>query len=131
MLLAQTRCRLSVQDGSLGLRLMTELEVRAHSIVLTMGVSYRRLNAPGVERLTGRGVYYGAAAVDAGVDERRGHLHRRGRELGWSGGDLISASRAKSVTMLVRGESLSASMSQYLIDRIEKTPNIRVLLIRR
>ena len=65
LLLAQTTCRLSAQDGSLGLSLSDGSEVRAHSIVLAMGVSYRRLNAPGVERLTGRGVYYGAPAVDA------------------------------------------------------------------
>lgn len=126
LLLTQTTCGLLAQDGSFGIRLNDDSEVRALSVILATGVSYRRLDAPGVESLTGRGVYYGAAAVDA--------ASMKGEDIFIVGGAnsagqaaIFFASRVRSVTMLVRGSSLSASMSHYLIERIESTSNIRVL----
>ena len=98
-------------------------EVSAHAVLLSMGVQYRRLNVPGAERLTGRGIYYGAALVEAHACQ--------GEEVFIVGGAnsagqaaIHFARFACKVRMLVRGEGLSATMSQYLIDEIGRTPNI-------
>jgi thioredoxin reductase (NADPH) len=126
LLLTQTTCKLIVQDGSLGLTLSDNTEVRAHSVILAMGVSYRRLDAPGVEYLTGRGIYYGAAAIDvASMNGEDVFIVGGANSAGQAA--IFFSSRARTVTMLVRGPNLSASMSHYLIERIEHTPNIHVL----
>jgi thioredoxin reductase (NADPH) len=126
LLLTQTTCGLSVLDGSLGLKLSDDSEVRAHSIILATGVSYRRLDAPGIESLTGRGVYYGAAAVDVrSLDDSDVFIVGGANSAGQAA--IFFAARAKSVTMIVRGTTLSASMSHYLLERIERTENIHVL----
>lgn len=124
LLLTQTTCGLSAQDGSFGLKLGDDSEVRAHSVILATGVSYRRLDATGVESLTDRGVYYGAAAVDS-IDG--GDLFIVGGANSAGQAAIFFASRARSVSMIVRGDSLSASMSHYLLERIENTPNIHVI----
>jgi len=93
-------------------------EIEARAVIIATGVSYRRLEAPGVEELTGRGVYYGANASDAaqcaGDDVLVvGAANSAGQAA------LNLARFAKRITMVVRGPSLEASMSQYLIQRIE------------
>jgi thioredoxin reductase (NADPH) len=100
-------------------------EVSSHCVVLAPGVQYRKLSIPGAERLTGRGIYYGAALVEA--------LACKGEEVYMVGGAnsagqaaLHFARFATKVTMLVRGEALSATMSKYLIDEIARTSNIVV-----
>lgn len=100
-------------------------EFGVHSVIVATGVTYRRLKAPGVEELTGRGVYYGSALTEAPA--------YRGKEVyvvggGNSAGQLALhlAGYARTVTMLVRGAGLAQSMSRYLIDRLEETPNIRL-----
>jgi thioredoxin reductase (NADPH) len=126
LLLTQTTRGLSTQDGSFGLRLGDDSEVRAHSVILATGVSYRRLDAPGVESLTGRGVYYGAAAVDIrSIDDADVFIVGGANSAGQAA--IFFGARAKSITMIVRGTSLSASMSHYLLERIEHTANIHVL----
>lgn len=98
-------------------------EISCHAMILALGVSWRRLNVPGLDRLTGAGVYYGAAQTEA--------ISCQGEEVYIVGGAnsagqaaMYFSKYASKVTMLVRGDSLTKSMSQYLIDQIEATPNI-------
>jgi thioredoxin reductase (NADPH) len=100
-------------------------EVSSHVLLLAMGVQYRRLEIPGCDRLTGRGIYYGAALVEAAAckDEEIfvvGGANSAGQAA------LHFAKFACKVTMLVRGPGLEASMSKYLIDEIARTSNILV-----
>lgn len=100
-------------------------EVSTHVALLATGVQYRRLDIPGAEALTGRGIYYGAALVEAAAcrDEEVflvGGANSAGQAA------LHFARYACKVTMLVRAESLVSSMSKYLIDEIKRTPNIVV-----
>ncbi len=97
------------------------------ALVVATGVSYRRLDAPGVERLTGAGVYYGAAMTEgatcAGTDVFVvGGANSAGQAA------LYFSRFARSVTMLVRADSLAQAMSRYLIDQIAGTGNIEVRL---
>ncbi|HEX5234197.1 MAG TPA: FAD-dependent oxidoreductase [Silvibacterium sp.] len=100
-------------------------EVACHVGLISTGVRYRRLEAPGIERLTGIGVYYGAALVEARAckDEQVfivGGANSAGQAA------MHFSQYAGQVTMLVRGESLETSMSKYLIDQIAGTSNIKV-----
>jgi len=100
-------------------------EVSSHVVLLAPGVQYRKLGIPGSERLTGRGIYYGAALVEATSckDEEVcvvGGANSAGQAA------LHFAKFARKVLMLVRGKGLSATMSKYLIDEIERTSNIVV-----
>ncbi len=100
-------------------------EVSGHVVLLAPGVQYRKLEIPGAERLMGRGIYYGAALVEAAAckDEEVfvvGGANSAGQAA------LHFAKFACKVTMLVRGDGLSATMSRYLIDEIERTSNIVV-----
>jgi thioredoxin reductase (NADPH) len=99
------------------------VEVATHVVLLALGVQYRKLEVPGADRLTGRGIYYGAALVEAAAckDEEVfvvGGANSAGQAA------LHFAKFAKKVTMVVRGPGLSATMSKYLIDEIERTSNI-------
>ena len=100
-------------------------EVSCHACLIATGVYYRYLTTPGVERLTGAGVYYGATMTEAKscVNENVfivGGANSAGQAA------MYFSKYAKKVTMLVRGESLKSSMSKYLIDQIEATSNIEV-----
>ena len=100
-------------------------EVSSHVVLLSSGVHYRKLDIPGAERLTGCGIYYGAAQVEAlsCTDEDVfvvGGANSAGQAA------LHFARFARHVTMLVRGSGLSFTMSKYLIDEIERTSNIEV-----
>lgn len=100
-------------------------EVSTHVVLLALGVQYRKLDIPGAERLTGRGIYYGAALVEAAAckDEE---VYVVGGANSAGQAALHFAKFACKVTMLVRGLGLSATMSKYLIDEIERTSNIVV-----
>jgi thioredoxin reductase (NADPH) len=96
-----------------------------HSLLLALGVQWRKLDVPGMERLNGAGVYYGAGPAEA--------MNCRGQDVYVVGGAnsagqaaMNFARYASRVVMLVRGESLAASMSKYLIDEIAATPAIEV-----
>jgi thioredoxin reductase (NADPH) len=108
--------RLSLRDGA---------DLRCHTGIVATGVAYRLLDAPGIAELTGKGVCYGAGVAEAPL--------YRGRDLFVAGGAnsagqaaLHFARFAQHVTLLVRGESLMDSMSQYLIDEIAAVENITV-----
>lgn len=101
-------------------------EISCHALILALGVSWRRLQMPGIEEFTGRGVYYGAAKTEAPAC--------KGEEIYVVGGAnsagqaaMYFSQYARKVNMLVRGESLVKSMSQYLIDQIDSTENINVM----
>ncbi|MEU9571183.1 FAD-dependent oxidoreductase [Streptomyces massasporeus] len=99
--------------------------VAAHSVILATGVSYRQLTAPGCEDLTGCGLYYGSALTEAPSCQDQDVYIVGGANSAGQAAMYLSRG-AKSVTLLVRGESLSASMSHYLIQQIEESPNIQV-----
>jgi thioredoxin reductase (NADPH) len=99
--------------------------VRARAVVLALGVSWRRLDAEGIDRLVGRGVYYGAARTEAQrVRGKDVHLLGGGNSAGQSA--VWFANYARQVTILVRGSSLAASMSQYLIDQLKTKRNVEL-----
>src|SRR6516164_3468284 len=100
-------------------------EISCHTLMIATGVQWRRLQAPGVDRLQGLGVYYGGGATEA--------LSCKG-EIVYVVGGANSAGQAamnfarfaERVIILVRGESLASTMSKYLIDQIQETPNIQL-----
>jgi len=101
-------------------------ELTAHSVAIASGVQWRRLDVAGMDRLTGAGVYYGAATTEASSCEGEDVFVVGGANS--AGQAAVHFSEvAKSVTMLVRADSLSKSMSHYLVERIKEIPNIHVL----
>lgn len=102
-------------------------EISCHAMLLATGVSYRRLNVPGMEELTGAGVYYGAAMTEA-IACRDEDVYIVGGANSAGQAAMYFSQFARKVIMLVRGDSLTKSMSQYLIEQIESTPNISVWL---
>jgi thioredoxin reductase (NADPH) len=100
-------------------------EVSCHACLIAVGVYYRRLITPGVERLTGAGVYYGAAMTEAQACKDENVFIIGGANSAGQAAMYFSK-YAKKVTMLVRAESLKNSMSKYLIDQIAGTSNIEV-----
>jgi thioredoxin reductase (NADPH) len=100
-------------------------EVSSHTVLLAPGVQYRKLGIPGCDRLTGCGIYYGAALVEA-VACKDEEVFVVGGANSAGQAALHFAKFARKVTMLVRGPGLSATMSKYLIDEIEHTPNIEL-----
>ncbi|WNV73692.1 FAD-dependent oxidoreductase [Geodermatophilus sp. DSM 44513] len=107
------------------LRLDDGRSVAARAVVLATGVSYRSLGVPGCDDLTGRGVYYGSATTEAAdCADRDVYVVGGANSAGQAA--VFFARYARSVTLLVRGPSLEASMSHYLIEQIAQIPSIRV-----
>ncbi|PJJ52835.1 FAD-dependent oxidoreductase [Hymenobacter chitinivorans] len=126
MLAPQEVVSLCVQDGYKVLTLSNGSEIRTRAVVLTMGVSYRTLEVPGIDQLTGAGVYYGAARTEArSCDQQDVYIVGGGNSAGQAA--MYLATYARKVFILIRGESLAASMSAYLIEQIRQTPNIEIL----
>src|ERR1700733_2034803 len=112
-------------DGTYTIGLDSSDRVATKTVILATGVAWRRLEADGVDRFIGRGVLYGAARTEAAtVSGKRVFIIGGGNSAGQAA--LFFADYASSVTMLVRGEDLKRSMSQYLIDQIALVPGIRV-----
>jgi thioredoxin reductase (NADPH) len=100
-------------------------ELSCHALMIATGVQWRRLEAPGIDRLQGAGIYYGGGATEA--------LSCKGEVVYVIGGAnsagqaaMNFAKYAERVIILVRGESLASTMSQYLIDQIKETANIQL-----
>lgn len=116
-----------VVDGEYRLvKLSNGQELAAHSVVIAAGVQWRRLEIPGMDRLNGAGIYYGAAITESSSC--------KGEDVYIVGGANSAGQAAvhfseiaRSVTMIVRGDSLSKSMSHYLVERINTIPNISVI----
>ncbi|MGH7710575.1 MAG: FAD-dependent oxidoreductase [Gemmatimonadaceae bacterium] len=107
-------------------RLADGTELFSHAVLIASGMEVRRLEAPGIADLTGIGVYYGAARSEA-TTYRHQDVYVVGAGNSAGQGALFFSRYARQVTMLVRGDSLGATMSRYLIDRIEETEHIKVL----
>jgi thioredoxin reductase (NADPH) len=99
--------------------------IDAHTVILATGVSYRRLDAPGLADLTGRGVFYGSALTEAPTCEGQ-DVYVVGGANSAGQAAVYLARFAKSVTILVRAASLERSMSYYLIKQLGDVPNISV-----
>ena len=107
------------------IKLADDSEISCHALMIATGVQWRRLDAPGIDRLQGAGVYYGGGTTEA--------LSCKG-EMVYVVGGANSAGQAamnfskyaERVVILVRGDSLSSTMSQYLIDQIKETPKIQL-----
>jgi thioredoxin reductase (NADPH) len=107
------------------IKLADDSEISCHALMLASGVQWRRLEAPGIDRLQGAGVYYGGGATEALACKSEIVYVVGGANS--AGQAAMNFSRyAERVVMLVRGESLAATMSQYLIDQIKETSNIQV-----
>jgi thioredoxin reductase (NADPH) len=107
------------------LKLADGNEISCHALMIATGVQWRRLEAPGIDRLQGAGVYYGGGATEA--------LSCKGEIVYVVGGAnsagqaaMNFAKYAERVVIVVRGSSLSSTMSQYLIDQVKQTPNIQL-----
>jgi thioredoxin reductase (NADPH) len=100
-------------------------EISCHALMIASGVQWRRLEAPGVDRLQGAGVYYGGGATEA-ISCKGEIVYVIGGANSAGQAAMNFARYAERVVILVRGESLSSTMSQYLIDQIKRTPNIQV-----
>ena len=127
ILTPQAVTALRVEGPYKHLTLADASEVSCHALMLAMGVSWNLLPASGADRLAGSGIYYGAAATEA--------IHAKGQTVymvgaGNSAGQAAMYFKdfADNVVMIVRGDSLGAKMSQYLVNRIESTDNIEVRL---
>jgi thioredoxin reductase (NADPH) len=109
---------LELEDGS---------RLSCHALLLSMGVSWRRLPAEGADQFTDRGLYYGAALTEVeNCANQVVYVVGAGNSAGQAA--MRFAEQASKVVILVRGASLAAKMSQYLVDRIEQTGNIEVRL---
>jgi thioredoxin reductase (NADPH) len=98
-------------------------ELSCHALLVATGVSYRHLDVPGIDALTGAGVFYGAAMTEAlACKDEDVYIVGGANSAGQAA--MYFARYARRVTMLVRSDSLAKSMSQYLIDQITQTPNI-------
>jgi thioredoxin reductase (NADPH) len=107
------------------LKLADSSEISCHALMIASGVQWRRLVAPGVDRLQGAGVYYGGGATEA-ISCKGEIVYVVGGANSAGQAAMNFARYAERVVILVRGESLSSTMSQYLIDQVQRTPNIQV-----
>ena len=107
---------LTLADGS---------ELSCHALLVATGVQWRKLDAPGVERLTGAGIYYGAAMTEA-LSTRNEDVFIVGGANSAGQAAMYFSKYARRVVMLVRGASLAASMSQYLINQLKQTKNVQI-----
>ncbi len=116
---------LEVNGPARTIRLSDGSAIDAKAVILATGVSYRQLDAPGCTQMTGVGVYYGAALAEAeGCKDQDVYVVGGANSAGQAA--VYLAKFARSVTMLVRAQSLESSMSYYLIQQIADIPNITV-----
>ena len=125
MVFAQKAVELRASGSERAVRVADGREVVARAVILAPGIEWRRLGVEHLEGLLGAGVFYGAAGSEArAMQGRHVCVIGAGNSAGQTAMHL--AKYADSVTMLVRGESLATSMSEYLITEIEQKPNISV-----
>jgi thioredoxin reductase (NADPH) len=116
---------LDINGSARSVRFEDGTTIDGHAVILATGVSYRQLTAPGVESLTGRGVFYGSALTEAAGCTGQDIFIVGGANSAGQAAVYLSRS-ARSVTILVRGPSLESSMSYYLIQQIAGIPAITV-----
>lgn len=117
---------ITLQDNYKILKLRDGSELNTKSVIITTGVDYRTLDAIGVERFTGAGIYYGAATTEAhACRDRDVYVVGGGNSAGQAA--MYLSNFAANVKIVIRRKDLSSTMSQYLIDQIKGTPNIQLL----
>ena len=116
---------MSIDGGYKRLTLADGRQIVSRALLASSGMSYREHPAPGIAEHTGAGVYYGAATTEAAAFRGRRVLVVGGGNSAGQGA-MYLARYAKEVEIVVRRDSLRDTMSQYLIEQIEKTPNIRL-----
>ncbi|OLF14023.1 fused response regulator/thioredoxin-disulfide reductase [Actinophytocola xinjiangensis] len=125
MLTARDVTALEVAGSARTVRFGDGSGIAAHAVILATGVSYRSLDAPGVEDLVGRGVYYGSAMTEAAeCADRDVYIVGGANSAGQAA--VFFARHARTVTLVVRGPSLRASMSHYLVQQLEAIDNVHV-----
>ena len=125
IILTQEVVGVRIDDPCKVVKLSDGAEVSCHALVVASGVSYGKLEVPGVDQFTGAGVYYGVAMTEAAICANQDiYIIGAGNSAGQ--GAIYLCQHARTVTIVCRGPCVSASMSQYLIDQINDTPNIRV-----
>jgi len=126
ILTAQDVVEIQRNDPYRTVKLSDGSELSCFAVMIASGMEVRRLEVPGVEELVGAGVFYGAALTEAAAYRDRDVFVIGGANSAGQGAMFFSR-HARSVTMLIRGSTLSASMSQYLVDRITETKNVTIL----
>lgn len=126
ILTAREAVRVRVEDPYRMVVLDDGTELTCRALVIATGVNVRYLNVPGADRLTGAGVYYGAAVTEA-AHYKGQHVFVVGGANSAGQGAMFFSRYASKVTILVRGSALEKGMSQYLVDQIKATENIEVL----
>jgi thioredoxin reductase (NADPH) len=127
MVLAQSATGLRVSGRDRLVRVSDGAEVAARAVIVATGVSWRRLGVPSLEALHGAGVFYGASAAEAkAMDGQEVFVVGAGNSAGQAVINL--ATHASDVTVVVRGEDLASSMSDYLVRQVESLPNVKVRL---
>ena len=117
---------LRLQDDYKILQLADGSEVNAKAVIITTGVDYRKLDKPGLGDFTGAGVYYGAATTEANACKSKDvYVVGGGNSAGQ--GAMYLSNFANNVYIVIRRENLNKSMSSYLVDQIDATPNIHIL----
>jgi thioredoxin reductase (NADPH) len=127
ILTAQEAVSVRVEDPYRIVTLADGSELSCHALIVATGATVRQLNLPGIDRLTGAGVYYGAAMTEA-AHYRGEHIMVVGGANSAGQGAMFFARFARQVTLLARASSLEKGMSQYLVDQIQATDNIDVRL---
>ena len=127
ILAPQEVTKLRVEAGSKFVTLGDGTEIGAKAMLVATGVSYRKLNVPGMDRVYGAGVYYGAAMTEA-VGCKGEDVYIVGGANSAGQAAVFFSQHARRVIMLIRGNSLHAGMSQYLVDQIQQISNIAVEL---
>ncbi len=127
LLRPQEAVKVRVDDPYRYVQLADGNEISGRAVLIASGVNVRRLEVPGVEELTGAGIYYGAALTEAAYYRDQDVFVVGGANSAGQGAMFFSR-YARKVTMLVRSSNLEAGMSQYLVDQIANTPNIDVVL---
>ena len=127
MITVQEACALEVHGSARVVRLTNGAVLSSHAVLIATGVSYRHLDAPGIEEFEGRGVYYGASVAEAQrLRDQDVYIVGGANSAGQA---AVYFSRfARSVTLLARTEHLASSMSQYLIEQIMSIPTIQLRL---
>jgi thioredoxin reductase (NADPH) len=125
LLTVQDAVRLRVEGAGRLVELSGGGTLSANCVLVASGVSYRQLETPGFPELTGAGIYYGAAMTEARSCARQ-HVVIIGGANSAGQAAVYFSTYASRVTMLVRGPTLARSMSHYLIEQIERLPNVEV-----
>jgi thioredoxin reductase (NADPH) len=125
LITARAATALEVNGPKRTIRFADGDSIDAHAVILATGVAYRQLAAAGCDELTGRGIYYGAAvSVASECEDEEVYVVGGANSAGQAA--MYLSRQAKSVTIVVRGPSLEASMSYYLIQQIEQNPKVTV-----